>query len=88
MISSFAFPIIFKENLYLTKFKKLLKIHKIEFRPIIAGNLLEQPFLKKNYNNYFRNSNLISRFGVYIGNNQFVNKKKISLLNNIFLKIF
>lgn len=87
-ISSFAFPIIFKEKKYLEIFKNLLSMYKIEHRPIIAGNLLKQPFLKNKYSNNYKNSNLVNDCGVYIGNNQFVTKTKIKILYKIFFKVF
>ena len=87
-ISSFAFPLIFKEKKYLPKFKKLLLDYKIEYRSIIAGNLLKQPFLKNRYTNKCKNSDIVNERGIYLGNNQFVDKKKIYSINKIFRNIF
>jgi hypothetical protein len=65
----------------------ILKKNKIEFRPFIAGNLLKQPFLKHFNSKFFLNSNFLHENALYIGNNQFVDKKKFFRLKNI-LNIF
>lgn len=85
-LSSYAFPIIFYEKKNLDKFKKLCKKNNIEFRPIISGNLLCQPFLKNKYSGSFPNSNLIHNFGIYLGNNQFINNKNFLKLEKLLLK--
>jgi len=87
-ISSFALPFVFKKKKYLKKFIKELKKNKIEYRPIISGNLVLQPFLKKLTKEKFNNSNFIHSNGVYLGNNQFVSQKKLFLLQKILNKCF
>ena len=87
-ISSYAFPLFFKSLKYKEIFKKKLKINKIENRPIISGNLLKHPFLNKKYKNIFKISNKIHKYGLYIGNNQFVRKKKIEFLSKIISNTF
>ena len=60
----------------------------IENRPLIAGNLLEQPFLKNYKKKYkLKNANFIHNNSMYIGNNQFVNSKKILKLKKYY-KVF
>lgn len=86
-ISSFALPFIFKEKLYLKKFKKLLIENKIEFRSLITGDLTKQPYLDK-YNKKNLNAEIIHKKGIYIGNNQFVNKKNFLVLEKILVKTF
>ncbi len=77
-ISSYAFPIFFKKKQILQKFKTKLKENKIEFRPVISGNILKQPFL--NIKIKMPNSDFVHNHGIYIGNNQFVTKKMIKRL--------
>jgi CDP-6-deoxy-D-xylo-4-hexulose-3-dehydrase len=87
-ISSFAFPFIFKKKKYLIDFIKEIRKNNFEYRPIIAGNLVLQPFLRKLIKEKFKNSNFIQRNGVYLGNNQFLTKQKIFILEKIFNNIF
>lgn len=86
-ISSFALPFIFKEKLYLKKFKKLLIENRIEFRSLITGDLTKQPYLNK-YNKKNINAEIIHKKGIYIGNNQFVNNKNFLILEKILVKTF
>jgi len=88
-ISSFAFPIFFKTSKYLMKFKKILNKNNIEFRTVISGNLLRQPFLKSfsNKSNKMPNADIVHKNGIYIGNNQFVNKQRLNWLASLFEKI-
>tara|TARA_B100000963_G_scaffold187057_1_gene162717 strand:+ start:2083 stop:3243 length:1161 start_codon:yes stop_codon:yes gene_type:complete len=87
-ISSFSLPLIFKNKSKLLKAKNLFIKNRIEYRPIISGDLTKQPYLKKyrNKKNYY--SNIINSKGIYLGNNQFVNFKNFKLLNKIFSKVF
>lgn len=85
-MSSFNFPIVCKnEKIYdnlISNFRK----YKVEFRPLVAGNLLKQPFLKNykfDYDKTFFNADIIHEYGLYIGNNQFVNQKHLNLLTKI-----
>lgn len=81
--SSFCFPFICNNDNTYQKLKTAFKDNGIEYRPIVAGNLLEQPFLNgyKKYN--VPNADRIHKLGVYIGNNHFVSNKELDLLENI-----
>jgi CDP-4-dehydro-6-deoxyglucose reductase, E1 len=87
-MSSFVLPFIFKNKILKNKFIKILDKNKIESRPFIAGNLIKQPFLKKYNNKIFKNANFLHENSIYIGNNQFVNNKRILKLKNILNKFF
>ena len=88
--SNFCFPIICKEKEDADKLKKLFDDNGIEHRPIIGGNLLRQPFLS-NYSITTNKEQLIvdkvHENGIYLGNNQFVGRKEIDLLESIFVKL-
>ena len=87
-VSSFSLPLLFKRKGKMKKFKKFIKQHGIESRPIISGNLLCQPFLKQYYNSYdFPNADFLHTNGLYVGNNQFVNDERLDYLHNL-LDIF
>jgi CDP-6-deoxy-D-xylo-4-hexulose-3-dehydrase len=87
-MSSFVFPFLFKNKILKNKFIEILNKNKIENRPLIAGNLLKQPFLKNYKNKLFKNADFLHENCIYIGNNQFVNKKRLENLKNILYQFF
>ena len=84
--SCFCFPFICKTKEIKTNLISLLNKYKIEYRPIVGGNLLRQPYLKgylisgKTEN---LNVDILHENGIYIGNNQFVSSKDMNLLEKI-----
>ena len=65
--------------------KSVFKEKEIEYRPIVSGNLLTQPFLKdRGYRietlRKVPNAETLHRQGVYIGNNHFVGNQHMELL--------
>jgi CDP-4-dehydro-6-deoxyglucose reductase, E1 len=69
-ISSFAFPIICKTPEFRKKYIKIFQNSEIEIRPIIAGNMLKQPFYSLYANNNFKleGADFIHKCGFYCGN--------------------
>ena len=84
--SSFCFPIISKSKETKDRLEQLLNEYKIEYRPIVGGNLLKHPFLYK-YSlmsvNDIPNADILNDLGLYIGNSQFVTKNDIKRLGEI-----
>lgn len=84
--SNFCFPILCREKNTADKLKKLFDDNRIEYRPIISGNLLRQPFLK-DYSIESDSDNFTVNFvhenGIYLSNNHFVGKKELNLLSSI-----
>jgi len=76
--SSFVFPFICRNKEIYEKLKKYFDAHEVEYRPVVAGNLLRQPFLTKWRNTYAPNADIVHKFGLYIGNNQFVTTQDIN----------
>lgn len=80
-LSSFAIPIICRsEKIHNDLLKKCGG--KIEVRPIIGGDITQQPFFKKYAPEYSKNSgninaDLVHRQGLYIGNNPQLTQKEI-----------
>ncbi len=88
-VSSFCFPFIFREKNDKTAFEKVCYNASIEIRPIIGGNLLNQPcFMKYGKACDFKNAQIIHENGFYIGNNQFVNEERLSMLTKIIENTF
>ena len=83
--SSFSFPVIsYTDNIDLVK--AVLKENQIEYRPIISGNLLRHPAFRK-YKLCTERENpnveILHKNGLYVGNSQFVNSKKVDKLIQI-----
>lgn len=89
-ISSFCFPIIFRDSKTASTFKDLCSVYGVEHRPIIGGNLLKQPYLKQ-YEitscKKYLDVDLIHRNGVYLGNNHFIGEKELNILDKILEKV-
>jgi CDP-6-deoxy-D-xylo-4-hexulose-3-dehydrase len=82
--SSFCFPLICKEKTTIALLKKAFEDNGIEHRPVVSGNLLKHPFLKKyKISTADKNISLIHENGIYIGNNHFVTDENMSLLDKI-----
>jgi CDP-6-deoxy-D-xylo-4-hexulose-3-dehydrase len=88
--SNFAFPLISYRKEVIDEVKKLLSEHNIEYRPIVSGNLLKHPFLNDYSvcsNKKVLNVDIIHDNGIYLGNNQFVNKQHFDLLSKILQEL-
>lgn len=84
--SSFCFPIITKEYSDIFLLKKKLKENNIEYRPIISGNILLHPaFRRFKLCTQRENPNVstLHQNGVYVGNSQFVDQRRIDRLISI-----
>ena len=83
--SSFCFPFICRNIEIKNKLISIFKKYKIEYRPIVGGNLLKQPYL--NYKIECKKDNLnvdlIHNNGIYIGNSQFINDNDMNYLEKI-----
>jgi CDP-6-deoxy-D-xylo-4-hexulose-3-dehydrase len=84
--SSFSFPLICIDGKRTIVIKNTLNENGIEFRPVISGNLLRHPAFKK-YKLCTQRENpnveTLHKNGLYVGNSQYVTKKKIDKLFNI-----
>jgi CDP-4-dehydro-6-deoxyglucose reductase, E1 len=73
--SYFCYPLTIKENVSFsrTELVKFLEKRKIETRPIMAGNMVEQPVTKSleyKVHKNLKNSELIMKNGFFVGNHQ------------------
>jgi len=82
--SSFCLPIICKSNRIKQELITKLRANGIEYRPIVSGNLLKQPFLSAYSELSMPNAQKLHECGLYIGNNQFVNHNDLKLLTTVF----
>jgi CDP-6-deoxy-D-xylo-4-hexulose-3-dehydrase len=85
--SSFCFPFICKSTKIMRAMKEVFTQNGIEFRPVVSGNLLKQPFLKGKYKLEYdvskSNVETLHKQGVYIGNNHFITSKDMNFLYDI-----
>ena len=89
-MSSFTLPFVCKNKKVYSLLIEKLKDNNIEFRPLVAGNLLRQPFLKGHRFSYHKdiyNSDIIHDLGMYIGNSHFIGKKHLNLLSKIMKEL-
>ena len=90
--SWFTFPIVVKNNKEFSKknLVEFLSKNRIANRPIIAGNIADQPFLKKFKfkKTNLKNSELVMKNGFFIGLNHKLNKKNIEYILDTFNNFF
>ncbi|MDO8269838.1 MAG: DegT/DnrJ/EryC1/StrS aminotransferase family protein [Candidatus Levybacteria bacterium] len=86
LISNFAVPIICKSKKIRDELVEKCN-GKVEIRPIVGGDISQQPFFIKYMNKYLENNanaNLIHEQGLYFGNNPELTSKEINLILKIF----
>ena len=84
--SCFCFPFIAKDEQTKQRLVAYLKEYGVEYRPIVGGNLLKQPYLS-NYKADTPNADILHKNGIYIGCNQFTTERDMDLLNTILEEI-
>lgn len=83
-VSSFVLPFLFRHVERKLKFQQVIHDAGIEFRPLISGNLLRQPFLRQYYDPAgFPNADFLHSNAFYIGNNQFVDVERLATLERL-----
>jgi CDP-6-deoxy-D-xylo-4-hexulose-3-dehydrase len=88
-VSSFAFAFLFKNQAEKGAFQKVIGEAGIESRPVIGGNLMRQPFLRKHYRPAeFPNADFIHTNAFYIGNHQFVGAERMDRLDHLLGQFF
>jgi CDP-6-deoxy-D-xylo-4-hexulose-3-dehydrase len=84
--SSFCFPFICKQKSFCSRLKTAFEDAGIETRPVVGGNLLRQPFLRKYSHVQAPNADILNDNGFYIGNNQFVSVEQVTSLREVISK--
>jgi len=86
ILSSFGYATFVKNRL---KVFKYLRSKKIQSRPLICGNMGQQPFWKKKFINQkkLKNANFVNRYGIYLPNHASLNFKDIDYITKCFKKI-
>jgi len=81
-MSSFCFPLISRDKKTHIKLQELLDEYLVEYRPVVGGNLLKQPFLS-GYKAHCPNADILHDRGLYIGNSHFVDDGHLNMLEEI-----
>ena len=86
LISSFGYATFVKNRLEVFKY---LKTKKIQSRPLICGNMGQQPFLKKETFNQkdLLNANVVDKYGIYLPNHANLKSEDIDYIAKIFKSV-
>jgi CDP-4-dehydro-6-deoxyglucose reductase, E1 len=88
-VSSFTLAFLFKDRKKKEAFQKIIGEAGVESRPLVGGNLMRQPFLRKYYRPAeFPNADFLHENSFYIGNNQFVTDERMDALGGLLKKFF
>ena len=86
LISSFGYATFVKNRFEVYKY---LKKKKIQSRPLICGNMGQQPFLQKITSNKkdLKNAQFVDKYGIYLPNHANISFKNIDNISKIFNSI-
>ena len=86
LISSFGYATFVKNRLQVFKF---LKSKKIQTRPLICGNMGQQPFWKSKFINKYKlpNAEFIDKYGLYLPNHANLSLKDIDFICKNFILV-
>ena len=86
LISSFGYATFVKNRVQVFKY---LKSKKIQTRPLICGNMGQQPFLKKiSFNKKeLSNAKFVDKFGIYLPNHANLKTQDVDYVSKIFKSI-
>ncbi|MDD5146001.1 MAG: DegT/DnrJ/EryC1/StrS family aminotransferase [Candidatus Pacebacteria bacterium] len=85
VVSSFAIPVILKDQLLAADYKKKFTDAEVEIRPMIAGNMARQPFYRKYVSNPGSqpNAEFIHSHSFYFGNNPELTNEELDVLEKL-----
>ncbi len=88
VVSNFAMPVVCKNEIIFAKYKNKFENNGVEIRPIVAGDITQQPFYKKYSpeNQICKNADFIHRNGFYFGNNPELTEDEIETLRTLLGK--
>ena len=86
ILSSFGYATFVKNRLEVYKY---LKSKKIQSRPLICGNIGQQPFIKKNIKRVFNldNAKFVDKYGIYLPNHTNLSLQDIDFISKKFSNI-
>ncbi len=86
ILSSFGYATFVKNRLEVYKY---LKSKKIQSRPLICGNIGQQPFIKKNIKTFFNldNAKFVDKYGIYLPNHTNLSLQDIDFISKKFSNV-
>ena len=89
LVSNFAFPLVFKSKDLAISYRNIFKSNEIEIRPIVGGNITQQPFFIKYFGESYRmpNAELIHEQGFYIPNNPELTSSELKTITDNISKV-
>ena len=86
LVSSFGYATFVKNRMEVYKY---LEKKKIQSRPVISGNMAQQPFcINKSINKEkLKNAEFVDRYGLYLPNHANITKLDIDYITNCFLDV-
>jgi CDP-6-deoxy-D-xylo-4-hexulose-3-dehydrase len=88
--NSYGFPMIFRDKTTYVSLLNLFKNNGVEYRPLIYGNLLNQPYLSHHKLDYFKPIQkipTIDDLGVMLPNNQKLRNNDFELLRSLIKEV-
>lgn len=84
-VSNFAMPLVFKDHEIFLTYKKRFGNAEVEVRPIIAGDITDQPFWKKHVGDKSncKNAKFVHNNGFYFPNNPELTEDEIIILSSL-----
>jgi CDP-6-deoxy-D-xylo-4-hexulose-3-dehydrase len=88
LVSNFAMPVICRSKEAFEKYKSRFVAGNVEIRPIVAGNIAQQPFFKKYVKDAVNcpNSNLVHELGFYFPNNPELTTDELGIICDMLKK--
>ena len=86
LVSNMAFPVLAKNRDKFLTARNIFEKEGVEIRPIVAGNMIRQPFFKKLFphiNTILPNADKIHDCGFYFPNNSELTAEDLELLSNL-----
>ena len=84
-----GFPLVFKSKDLAISYRNIFKSNEIEIRPIVGGNITQQPFFIKYFGESYRmpNAELIHEQGFYIPNNPELTSSELKTITDNISKV-
>ncbi len=85
LVSNFAMPVIAKTAKVFDRLRDQFAKADVEIRPVIAGDMSQQPFFRKYYPNpdICKNASYIHQYGFYFPNHPELTESEVELLCNL-----